>query len=941
MSEPHTSQTETLANTVAAPPPGSTRRLSAGHERLGAYRLTNLLGEGGMGEVHRAERVDGEFEQTVAVKLIKAGHDEELIAGFRRERNILAGLNHPNIARLFDGGATPHGLPYFVMEYVEQGMPLTEYCDTHRLGLRSRLRLFLDAARAVAYAHQRLIVHLDIKPGNILVTGDGIPKLLDFGIAKLLDTEGGMGEGPGVMTLFYASPEQVAGQGVTTSSDVYSLGVVLFELLTGHRPYRNVRSDDTALRQEICYDAPPRPSQVDDSYLPASHLLYHEPADGPLRVNLPPREGRRIRQRLRGDLDALLRGAMAKSVEARYGSVEQFADDIAHYLGGKPLRVREGNPLYRWGKFLRRNLWRVIAVVTVILFSVALAVTSSIQSQRIAQQRDEARRARVAAEAAQQVAERERDRANRARQAAQEALVRVTRERNKATEVSRFLVDLFQVADPERNLGADIPARVILDRGAEQIPQRLENQPLVRASLLDVMGRVYQGLGLYSKAQTMLASGLAIRARELKPGHPEYGDLADSHLHFGIVQRTRGAYSAARHHLDRAYTLRTRLHGADAPAVAEVLKEQAWLDLDTGHTAAAARGYRQALARYPEDSGYAAERAAILNDLATLYHQTGDFAEAETRYRQARSTLVRRYGETHPAVARIELSRAKLNREQDRLETAEEALSTASQGFEAIYDPEHPVFTELTLERATLRLAQGRLGAAREAYEAARLAYRERLGPNHPAIATILEGLARVAHRRGELETSATHYRDAIEHRKMHLDPAHPEVATAYLQLGMVQHDAQHRAAARSAYTQAATCCRQPQAQTLRADAYHNLGVLEYEAGRFEAAREALKQAIEHRRSEDSANRLAQADSLLLLGLIEQRTQAFAAAKAAYQRARAIKEGLLGPDDPAVKRIGALQDTLERQRTTLDGLFNADPTPDTGPDTGVTDNTTD
>ena len=337
------------------------------------YRIVERIGYGGMGEVYRAVRADDQYQKLVALKLVKADYDTQFVlTRFRNERQILAGLEHPNIARLIDGGTTEDGLPYFVMELVE-GVPIDQYCDSHRLSVDDRLQLFRSVCSAVHYAHQHLVIHRDLKPGNIMVTGEGVPKLLDFGIAKIVDSDSLRAIEPTmtamrVMTLEYASPEQIRGEAITTASDVYSLGVLLYYLLTGHLPYRLTTRTAHEVGHAICDVEPEKPStailRADD-----------EPGTGGKLQRLAPeavsrtREGQtdRLRRRLGGDLDQIVLKAIRKEKDRRYSSVEQFSEDIGRHLEGRPVLARKGTVSYRAGKFVRRHKAGVITAALVFL----------------------------------------------------------------------------------------------------------------------------------------------------------------------------------------------------------------------------------------------------------------------------------------------------------------------------------------------------------------------------------------------------------------------------------------------------------------------------------------------------------------------------------------------------------------------------------------------
>jgi len=353
-------------------------------QQLGPYQIIELIGKGGMGEVYRGVRVDDQYRKQVAIKLVLAGHDSPFVTTrFRNERQILASLEHPNIAGLLDGGATQEGIPYLVMELVE-GEPISNYCDSHHLNTTGRLRLFLQICSAVQYAHQRLIVHRDIKPSNILVNSEGVPKLLDFGIAKILNPEA-VGPVESTVTVFrlltpgYASPEQIRGERITTASDVYSLGVILYELLTGHSPH-GVRSRNAEeISRAVCESAPDRPSAVITRSLTGNDGL------SPAEIGLL-RDGSvlKLRKRLRGDLDNIVLMALRKEPQRRYSSVELFAADIRRHLDNLPVIARGDSRRYRARKFIVRNKPAVLAASVVFLtLIVGLAVT--LREARIAQ----------------------------------------------------------------------------------------------------------------------------------------------------------------------------------------------------------------------------------------------------------------------------------------------------------------------------------------------------------------------------------------------------------------------------------------------------------------------------------------------------------------------------------------------------------------------------
>ena len=357
-------------------------------QRLGPYRIVSAIGQGGMGTVYLAERADGAFEQRVAIKVVRGLLDQDRVRRFRAERQILASLQHPNIARLVDGGTTDDGWPYLVMEYVE-GTAIDTYAREHELSVVERLDLFLVVCEAVGHAHRHLIVHRDIKPSNIIVTPDGTPKLLDFGIAKLLDSEdpemsARTMTGMRLLTPDYASPEQVRGDAVTTATDVYALGVLLFELLTGKRPHTFRTLTAQEIERVVCDTDAPRPSTISPG--------------------------------LAEDLDIIVGTALNKDVEHRYLSVETLVEDLRRYLEGLPIHARRATWWYRARRFASRHRWEVAVASLFVLMLIGFSVLVTIQAARVARERD--------------VAQQERD---------------------AAEQVSSFLVGLFEVSDPSQS----------------------------------------------------------------------------------------------------------------------------------------------------------------------------------------------------------------------------------------------------------------------------------------------------------------------------------------------------------------------------------------------------------------------------------------------------------------------------------------------------------
>jgi eukaryotic-like serine/threonine-protein kinase len=374
--------------------------------RVGPYQLEKRIGRGGMGSVWLASRADQEYHKKVAVKMVKRGMDSaEILRRFRMERQVLARLDHPNIARLIDGGSTAEGSPYLVMEYVE-GTPIDQYCESHQSTISERLNLFRNVCAAVQYAHSNLVVHRDIKAGNILVTKDGTPKLLDFGIAKLMDTDFSPSAAAETrpelrpMTLEYASPEQVRGEPITTASDVYSLGVLLYRLLTGRFPFEGADTRSRmAMQQAICEKEPPRPSSVvlsdGDSSIPQPTRTIEI-----AREETRDKARRRLKRKLAGDLDVIILKALRKDPARRYVSAEQFSEDIRRYLEGKPVKARGDTLGYRALRFVQRNPVGVAGAAVVLALLLASVAWLAVTMRRVQAQIEAARGRELALEPA-------------------------------------------------------------------------------------------------------------------------------------------------------------------------------------------------------------------------------------------------------------------------------------------------------------------------------------------------------------------------------------------------------------------------------------------------------------------------------------------------------------------------------------------------------------
>ena len=732
-------------------------------EMVGPYRLREVIGEGGMGAVFLASREDDAFEQDVAIKRISRGlADGEAVERFRNERQILARLDHPNIGRLYDGGTSEDGRPYLVMEYVH-GRRIDDYCDAEGLGLEDRLRLFLKVCAAVGYAHRSLLIHRDLKPSNILVTEDGVPKLLDFGIAKSLEQDTARtlpGQLP--MTPAYASPEQIRGDpGITTASDVYGLGVVLYELVTGSTPYLLEDGRAYTLQQAILQQEPRPPSQV---------------------ANAP-----EMQQRLRGDVDAILLKALRKEPELRYESVEAFVGDLERFLEDLPVEARGDALSYRVRKFVRRHRMGIAAVLVAALVLAGFIAALIRQTRLATEERDNARAQTEIAEQRKVVAERLKQRAERTATAFKEA---------------------FKVSDPEIARGADITAREILDGAAGKLRKNLKDEPEILAELLTTMGEVYVSLGEFEEAEGVLMEAHGLRQGTEMEGlsHYQLGELewhrreyvaAEGHyrqalsfLEEGTVEHARalrglglalvrqGRGTEAEKHLEEALQrLRERFDSTDTE-VARCIFGLGWAARDRGDYDRAEELFRQVVeVRRQQPAGPALGRA--LAELGLVRFRQGAFKEARALLEEA-LLLVALAGETTylaEVLGKLSVVLISLGEDLEAEVLIRRILELAPEG--------HPARGKTLHNLALIHHRRGEYTRAIDALQEALAANRRVFGMKNLAVAVNLCLLGRLSLDRS-LHKEALDYFEECVAISSSIEPGHLQLAFAWIGLGRI-----------------------------------------------------------------------------------------------------------------------------------------------------------
>jgi serine/threonine protein kinase len=770
----------TTATPLSSPSPG---------DRIGPYRLVQKLGEGGMGIVYHAEQ-EQPIRRRVALKLIKAGMDTaQVIARFETERQALALMDHTNIARVFDAGTTEQGRPYFVMEYV-QGVPITEYCDKQRLTTKERLELLMQVYAGVQHAHQKGVIHRDIKPSNVLVSlqeGRPVPKIIDCGVAKATAkqlTEHSLFTELGVLvgTPEYMSPEQaeLTALDIDTRTDVYSLGVLQYELLVGALPFER-RELRRGAFDEICRrireQEPSKPStRVSKLGETSTTLAKNRRTDPPS-----------LARELRGDLDWITMKALEKDRTRRYGSVDEFAADIRHYLRHEPVGAGPPSAVYRTKKFVRRHRVGVAFAAVVALLLVGLAVSMSIQAARIA------------------------------------------RERDTAEQVSEFLVELFEVSDPSEARGQTITAREVLDRGVERIESELADQPEIRGHLLHVMGRVYRNLGLYESSGPLLDEALENRRRLYGDDHPSTLSALASAAN---LSHKRGDYSESEKQFRRLYELSRRVRGREhrdtlaamsslgnvlwvlgrydeaEPLLVDALDAQRRLlgpaDTTTLATMVNLASLRERQGRFEEARPLLLESVRIARDregndaprtliairqLAWLCVKQGRYEEARDWYAEVLDHQARVLGEEHPETLLTMTSLANVHRILGDGEQAEPLFLQALAAQQRVLEPGDQDIAATRGNLGVLYVSQKRFDEAEVQFLAALEIFEEGLGEEHMKTLVGRGLLAELYFRQGRIEQAESTFLKTVATQERVLGEDHPDSLDVRHKLGRMYRD--------------------------------------------------------------------------------------------------------------------------------------------------------
>lgn len=713
---------------------------------IGQYHVLRWLGQGGMASVYLAERLGDGFTQRVAFKVVpKRLSDPDVQRRTNEERAILARLEHRSIARLIDGGLTPEGYPFYAMEYVD-GTDVLSYCDERRLTIRERLELFLEVCAPVQFAHERLIVHCDLKPSNIFVTSDGHVKLLDFGVARLVDPDAAGDDVTGLwFTPAYASPEQVRRERPAAASDVYSLGVLLYELLTGHRPYRFDSRLHADVARTVGFVVPPLPSDV----VTRPALRTKEGRREEVAAEVPASERgatpETMKKRLRGDLDAIVMKALAKDPDERYHTAEQLSSDLRRHLEHRLVTAVPVTPRYRATKFVLRNRGAVAAAAIVVVALGAGLGATLWQAAR-----------------------------------ATDAAARAQEEAQKAALVAALMADLFRLSDPNEVLGDTVTARDLLDRGAERIRNEFGDQPVVQAELLSEVAAVYRSLGLYRRAEPLARQALELRTAAFGIASLE---VSESLIQLGALQADLGQDAAAIETLSRAIDVRTPLVEYPDSQIVRAQRILAWRVRSAQEYDRAAQLFRDALDAQRLLDPESPMVADMMFGLAATYHDSGMMDEADSLLRMVLVDSLPGERPTPMAVSALR-NVGMIRRVREQYSDAEPILRRSVEMASRLYGPDHVEVYATQAELGLVLSGTGDWDEAEEILRRALIGSSSVLGTLHPTTGTLQEALGTLLVWREEYDEAVTLLQLGLEEKiQRHQNRDHPGVVASLVRV--------------------------------------------------------------------------------------------------------------------------------------------------------------
>ncbi len=719
---------------------------------IGKYKIENRIGEGGMAMVYSAVRIDNQFSRRVAIKFIKRGMDtEEIIKRFKIEQQTLAGLDHPNIAKIIDGGTTDDGLSFFVMEYID-GIPITDYCDQNKLSIDQRLELFIQVCSAVNYAHQNLIVHRDIKPSNILITSKGEPKLLDFGIAKLLGREQNINtaaltrEGSRLMTVEYASPEQIVGGKITTASDIYSLGVLLYELLTGHLPHSFKNKFPPEVEKIITSTNPEKPSTV----ITKSKIILTGSGElnkiSPDEIsNLRSSSVDKLKKKLSGDMDNLILMALRRDPARRYISVQHLSEDIKHYIERRPVSAHSDSVLYRTNMFVKRHAVWVATSIIILLLIISSVIVVLWQAN---------------------IASEERDKANI--------------EAARTTQINNFLNKTLFSSDPLL-AGKDLKLSDVLKEASKKINTELKGQPEIEAEIRANIGQTYENLGLYDDAIHQLGRSLQLRDSLFGENNKE---TAISFNYLALANYDAGNLDTAKYLFEKSVKLLRALN--DKPELEEAISDYGLLQMDLYDFKGAKKSFEESLGIALNVFGKESREFAVtLNNLAFAYDDLNNLDTAEIYYNKALYIDTKLFGDTSIDVANNINNLAFIYQEKENYNKAERLFTNAYNIRKKILGEDHPDVALAKLNLASSYYYLKNYNNAEQLVNQVLKTWREKLNSDHYYFGKGYAWLGKIQNAEGKYKEAYSNLVKSLQIRKKTYDDKNSLVVSTKTEMGI------------------------------------------------------------------------------------------------------------------------------------------------------------
>ncbi len=692
---------------------------------VGSYKLTKLLGSGGMGAVFLGERIDGQFDQTVALKLINEGiYGEQSLDYFKRERQILAKLQHPNIANLLDGGVTENGRPFYAMEFVK-GLPINVYCENHRCTLKERLKLFIQVCEAVQYAHSQLVLHLDLKPTNILIDDEGRVKLMDFGISQIIQTvdDAQIGKDPLIKryTLAYASPEQIMGNKLSTASDIYSLGVLLYELVTNQHPFEASTVDQMTFRTDILQKIPIYPSEA----------LHGHAQEFKVSPNM-----------LKDDLDLICLKALKKHPSDRYAVVNDIKEDIIAFLHQEPISLLRSSWSYVARKFLIRNSIVASLVVGAILLLVGMGTyyTWQLNSEK----------------------------------------ERALNEANKANQMVKLLSGMFTQANPNVSLGEDITAKEMLQLGANRFQQDLKDNPELLYEMYGILGTVYLDLGNYAKADSFFKLSLGLSQRISAEVTP---DLLMSYYNLGAVKSREGKFDSATYFFNQVLEMKDDVHTEEVVSLSDIYYEMSVVEGENGNYQLSDSLLKLTLANRQNVRPDSFD-ALIFLSRGINARKLQEYDSAEHYYLRSLEIREELYPDIHPEIAHSLNHLSSLYQDMENYELALPYAEKSLAIRKTIFGEEHP---ETLASRSNVARTHSRSGNFEQAivmYDTVLNSIKRVFGEDHHYISGITGSIGRLYLSMGKLQLGETYFRESLEIALRTLPKDHFNQSFSFLGVG-------------------------------------------------------------------------------------------------------------------------------------------------------------